>query len=255
MKKVFLFTFFFSFIFAYYGQNSCSKEIILKEKYKDLDKQRYEYFYEQNKRTYEPIELITFLYKKSDEFDLFSANVMVTLIIKVQHREPPDVEEEPVYLFIEKYRYFERNYSSGGKYGIKSKTRKKLFDDNHVNYYRYIPLTADTLAGKLKETYQKYDSVFIGKHTWYKYELNNKNEPEMLIDRQVDYDTIYPVCWSQAIKLAKKKGVKGKKPKLMAPNNYPEEKQEKGKAFWIILDKKKAVKVDAYSGEVIRYRL
>ena len=74
-------------------------------------------------------------------------------------------------------------------------------------------------------------------------------DQEYEIKKQIDYDAIYPICWSKAIKIAKKKGVKQKFPKLQAPQNYPE-KQEKQNAFWTVSDTNTTIKVDAYTGDI-----
>lgn len=131
---------------------------------------------------------------------------------------------------------------------FKSKKNKRvLFKDGHKDYYQYIPLSGDTLRrGRLAETYQKYNSVLIGTHTWYKYQKSLNGEVERVIERRVNYDDFYPVCWSNAIKRARRKGIKAKNPELIAPIGYPNIKLEKGEAFWLIRDGVNEVKIDAY---------
>lgn len=210
------------------AQKLCTPTIELKEKYKDLGIEEYKSNYEIYHNDYE-FTALNLLSNNTDEYDLFYANLMVDLI--------KNKDSKNNYLFTQKYFKYQFN-------DFKNKPIKIPFRDNHINYFQYVPLTADSLAGKLLETYQKYNDVFIGTHTWYKYD-NGKME----IKKQIDYDAIYPICWSKAIKIAKKKGVKQKFPKLQAPQNYPE-KQEKQNAFWTVSDTNTTIKVDAYTGDI-----
>jgi len=188
------------------------------------------------------------------EYDFFNHNLKAS--IAYSDEKPLTVEN---YLFKQKYKKWKQ------KKNMKIKSKRYL--DRHINYLQYTPFNiSDTLiAGRLIESYQKYDSVLIGVHNWYKYDRKKAKaskanfckeitlyEVPIEIEKSVNYDTIYPICWREAIHIAHKKGLREKYPTLVAPKGYPEEKQPPKEAFWIVSDKKQIVKVDAYTGEVLK---
>lgn len=134
-------------------------------------------------------------------------------------------EGDENYLIVLKYNRYNRE-----------RNKKILFKDRHSDYYQYKPLSV--------ETFQKYNSVLIGRHTWYSYKVAIDGKVEKVIDRSLNYDTLYPICWSSAIKIAKRKGIKEKYPELIVPIGYPNELLEK--AYWLIRDGVKEVKIDTY---------
>ena len=187
------------------------------------------------------------------EYDFFNHNLKAS--ITYSDEKPLTVEN---YLFKQKYKKWKQ------KKNMKIKSKRYL--DRHINYLQYTPFNiSDTLmAGRLIESYQKYDSVLIGVHNWYKYnrekaKANKANfckettlyEVPIEIEKSVNYDTIYPICWKEAIHIAHKKGLREKYPTLEAPKGYPEEKQPVENAFWIVSDKRRSIKINAYTGEVI----
>ena len=191
------------------------------------------------------IEVVSDIFYIETNYDVFRNN----LYVAIAYADGQEVPKEK-YLFKEKF--------------YKKRKKQKRFEDRHINYFQYHSFeTADTLmAGRLLETYQKYDSILIGKHTWYQYNRNKatkerinyckeftKYDVPIEIEKQINYDTIYPICWSKAIKLARKQGIREKHPKLEAPQGYPNEKQPQENAFWIVSDKRKTVKINAYTGK------
>ena len=188
------------------------------------------------------------------EYDFFNHNLKAS--IAYSDEKPLTVEN---YLFKQKYKKWKQ------KKNMKIKSKRYL--DRHINYLQYTPFNiSDTLmAGRLIESYQKYDSVLIGVHNWYKYDRKKAKaskanfckeitlyEVPIEIEKSVNYDTIYPICWREAIHIAHKKGLREKYPTLVAPKGYPEEKQPPKEAFWIVSDKRRSIKINAYTGEVIK---
>ena len=222
MKKINFYLFIILFTVNCTSQKKCTEEIKIKDiRYLSISKEAYK-FYLSNYSNIDGFSSIQLTNKNSDENDLFFANLLIDVKIN---------KTNPNYVFEEK------NYKL-----------KKRFKDNHINYFRYNPLTADTLGGKLIESYQKYDSIFIGTHTWYDYELQN-NIPTLRIKKDINYDSIYPICLSKAYKIARKKFGK-KHINVNAPKDYPDKKQEKD-AFWEFYNDKMNLRIDAYSGELI----
>ena len=123
---------------------------------------------------------------------------------------------------------------------------------NIATWYIYEPT-----EGRLKERYHTYDkgSVEIGEHVWYAYRLNGM-QLERYVEKTYNYDTLYPICWKEAINIAVKHGIPPDDAYLEPPWFSAEDPpRERGRAFWHVnrdsaAGRYKDVRIDAYTGEV-----
>lgn len=193
-KKIIISILLSLFHLTLFSQKICNtKEEKLFKNRNKLNISAFKFYYNQNENNYE-FTIFDILNKESDEFDVFLGSLVIDSI---------KVNKKLNYIFEQKYKSYKF-------IGVNQKSKRVFFKDFRKEYFRYNPVNTDTLAGKLVETYQKYNDILIGTHTWYTYKLDQNKEPKMQIDQQIIYDTIYPICWSKAIKLARKKGIKTK---------------------------------------------
>lgn len=123
---------------------------------------------------------------------------------------------------------------------------------NIATWYIYEPV-----EGKLKERYYTYDKgdVEIGEHLWYGYRLNGI-QLERYVEKTLNYDTLYPICWKEAIHIAVKHGIPRDDAYLESPWFSAEDPpRERGRAFWHVnresaAGRFKDIRIDAYTGEV-----
>ena len=254
LDKVFIFLIFtVSLLSANNIQSQiCTDKVVLNKDNYEIDYFFFKSEYENNLYNlhYSPSHYII-----RTEYDNFIIDLIVKITVNEINKRYWDKFEKP-----EKFPFQEKEISYIFEERIRDNLPKdsgQYFKDGHYNYFSYHPLkTNDTLmAGRLLETYQQYKTVLIGTHTWYKYNRENLKigkEVPIEIEKSVNYDTIYPICWKEAIHIAHKKGLREKYPTLVAPKGYPEEKQPPKEAFWIVSDKKQIVKVDAYTGKVLK---
>lgn len=236
-----------------YSQQNCTPSLVVTKSQERIDYANYGFVLFQS--TNLDLVFSDLLEEGSSEFDtqIFDICTNLTMNFKDKYKgdfisklssfetvfDVDEVHEEGVNYLIElKYD------SSKGK-----KNKRVLFSDGHRDYYQYIPLSADTLSrGRLAETYQKYGSVLVGTHTVYKYQKTESGVVERVVNRSVNYDELYPVCWSTAIKMARRKGIKSKYPELIAPVGDPNKVLGNGEVYWVVKDGINEVKVDAYGG-------
>ncbi|SHJ02662.1 hypothetical protein SAMN04488096_10720 [Mesonia phycicola] len=102
--------------------------------------------------------------------------------------------------------------------------------------------------GRLIRKYNNHTNTKVGEEIKFKY--SNAKSTTPIETYRVNYDTIYPVCWKEALQLATKKGVDPSKAEVnivMPLKGWEPEKP----MVWKIFDRKKVVHVDAYTGKVV----
>jgi hypothetical protein len=241
MKAKYLFTLitFIYFKLGCYSQDICTDNINLNRQNLELDKGLFDFIFNNSSKIDPTIIIVG---KKNYNSKYYPSNVKVVIIDESNNSQfLKQVIDDSIHKKNVNYTLIEK----GKKY-------QKLFKDNHYNYFRYKPLNSSINAGKVIETYQKYDSIYIGMHIFYKYELEN-GKISMKIDRKINYDTIYPICWSSAINIALKNKFKGIKLNLIPPKDYPEKKMNKANAFWKVYNNcKDTLKINAFSGKILK---
>ncbi|NRS88563.1 hypothetical protein HNQ02_001477 [Flavobacterium sp. 7E] len=215
------------------SQIFCTENITLNNETSSLDKSTYTFIFNNSSKIDPTIIIVG---KKN--YNHISSNANIVLL------EESNVSQFLKEAINDSLKKIKVNYT----FVEKGKKFEKLFKDGHTNFYKYISINADTLSGRIIESYQKYDSIFIGTHRWYDYELKN-NKPTLKIKQEINYDSIYPICFCKAYKIARK--MFGKKHiNVNSPKDYPNRKQEKN-AFWEFYNDEIILKIDAYSGEII----
>jgi hypothetical protein len=114
--------------------------------------------------------------------------------------------------------------------------------DNKDTFFVYDSI------GRLIEKFDAHTGTNIGEGITYTY--TNAQSKDPIITSRVNYDTIYPICWKEALHIAKRKGIKLKEVKLDIdiPLNIEDREPD---MKWIVYDDKKLLHIDAYTGKVI----
>lgn len=134
-----------------------------------------------------------------------------------------------------------QRYNNEGFYEIlKYKKEKNIAIEKY-----YYPNT------KLQEIGKSYllGDVQIG--IWDYYEANGKYKCG------VNYDTIYPICWKEAIDIATKNGIDKKQAWLNHPPYFERGKPKPTRACWTVKDQNTGltVEIDAYTGIKVSKRV
>lgn len=239
-----------------YSQKSCTPSLVVTKAQDRIYYEEYEYTLESSLDLHFNINEI--FVEEDTEFSYYKLKLLYQLMLNLREKYGEGYSDRLFSVFKHSRDFcMEEIYEEGVDYLIElkydnSKGRKNkrvLFRDGHRDYYQYIPLSADTVTrGRLAETYQKYGSVLVGTQTVYKYQKLESGVVERVVERSVNYDELYPVCWSTAIKMARRNGIKAKYPELIAPVGYPNKVLGNGEAYWVVKDGINEVKVDAYGG-------
>lgn len=115
--------------------------------------------------------------------------------------------------------------------------RSELDERKHIRInYHY------NKKGEILYTQMRYNpslNALIGKSYYFD---ENKN-----IQKVINYDTIYPICWKEAIKLAKKYGLKGDN--FYMRIKYPEDGKPR-QGTWTLENEKVLIRINAQTGEL-----
>ena len=118
----------------------------------------------------------------------------------------------------------------------------KTLKNNSETFFVYDSL------GRLARKYDTHTGTNIGEEIKFKYSDIKSTTP--IETYRVNYDTIYPVCWKEALQIATKKGVDPSKAEVNIVLPLKGWEPEKP-MVWKIFDRKKVVHVDAYTGKVV----
>jgi len=133
------------------------------------------------------------------------------------------------------------SYEKQKKYYKDIKTKKNNF---HTVY------TYDSI-GRLIEKYNDHSGTEIGEEIKFKYSDIKSTTP--IETYRVNYDTIYPVCWKEALRIATKKGIKPQEVHMdiQYPLNYWDKKKP---MEWTIYDYEHIMYIDAFTGKATNLR-
>ena len=129
-------------------------------------------------------------------------------------------------------------YNSDPEYYSVVKTLK----NNSETFFIYDSI------GRLTRKYNTHTGTNIGEEIKFKYSDAKSTTP--IETNLINYDTIYPICWKEALQIATKKGVDPSEAEVnivMPLKGWEPEKP----MVWKIFDRKKVVHVDAYTGKVV----
>ncbi|WP_271782285.1 hypothetical protein [Aquimarina algiphila] len=148
-------------------------------------------------------------------------------------------------------------------YTITDSSKIQTWKDRNKGKIEYV--SVHTFFKNNKDTFFVYDSIGrlirrrdvhsgnrIGEKVKYKY-TDAKSKESIEISR-VNYDTIYPICWKEALRIAKRKGIKLKEVEIDVYYPLDEDEKKDPTREWVISDEKHTMTVNVYTGKASKLK-
>ena len=175
-----------------------------------------------------------------------------TVFFKTNHRFPVDSfqnkYQERKISRLKDGRYIYKVYSGYSQdRQIFREYQEGLVDDKYnLEYIKRYDSLGRIISTSLRSS---YGSNAIGTSTTYYYNSANDSVPK--VKESIDYDRHYPICWRQALDIAKKRGMKlDDETKLSEPYTG---NGDNGKKEWVVWRLNFHIAIDAYTGKIRKW--
>lgn len=137
-------------------------------------------------------------------------------------------------------------WSSKNRGIIKYNSVRTFLKNNKITYLVYDSI------GRLIQKFYLHGVTDIGERIIYKYSNLESKKPIEI--SKVNYDTIYPICWKEALHIAKRKGIKLKEVEIDVYYPLDEDEKKDSTRKWVISDNKHTMTVNVYTGKASKLR-